>query len=825
MKQRLYLILLLVVVTLSGMAQTVGEEMYIYRSDGQVNGFLPDDVQGIEFSYEDADGNTYDEIVTQIVNTADSVYKIPLADIDSISFVTPKTEYQPGVINLSDELMPYVVSSSDAPLSITFSNATPAGLMPKVGDKLVTVEMNEKFPAGFAGEVTAVSGGVVTCQLVSLEDIFKTFSSVSSTYGYQEGANANRLFTRRAIDSFGNKDFRLGTFTWSRSAELSVNLFGSDNLALKGGTQLSIGITPSFHVISTLIINDVEGTYFSACIKGDMTFEESVSVYGGIEWSQDFLDKEWVKAPVAPLTFFYVKPGLFFRAAATVSATAKWTQDYTWVTAFDFSTKKRNVIKPTLGGRLVSSSFDIEGAIDGSLAVGGFVEVGLTIRSSDIDNVCVRGELGAEMVGHAVLYNSEVASAPRETQVYERFKSSNIAVNAFVTTAAQAECGPWGISYSLPWNLSYNIKTWDVVPTFSNTTFKQKMNPQTSAEGSVEMSGDCLVPVMVGLSVRDKNGEEVSSHYAETKFDNGDKPLSHTFANLSSEGDYTLYPKVRIFGYEMLASPSAELNKTEMPVKITDFKQTDSHYEKDAFTNDGIKYSYKYDCAVTVELTNSENVEDWGYVYEDPYGQTALISLHSFASPYTDTRYSYYRNESSSTVRLYGYVKYKGDDEYYYGEPKDYKVSHKGETACPNNNHPHWIDLGLPSGTKWRCCNEGASSPEGYGGYYTFEQAQAYNPPSLEQIKELVRKCSYTWTTQNGVAGGKFTGPNGGTIFLPAAGFRCRGEFYDVGSDGYYWSSTPYGGSIAYGLRFLSSYAVRNDYGHRTYEQSVRPVR
>ena len=36
---------------------------------------------------------------------------------------------------------------------------------------------------------------------------------------------------------------------------------------------------------------------------------------------------------------------------------------------------------------------------------------------------------------------------------------------------------------------------------------------------------------------------------------------------------------------------------------------------------------------------------------------------------------------------------------------------------CPDDKHPHAIDMGLPSGTKWACCNTGASSPEGYGGY------------------------------------------------------------------------------------------------------------
>lgn len=149
----------------------------------------------------------------------------------------------------------------------------------------------------------------------------------------------------------------------------------------------------------------------------------------------------------------------------------------------------------------------------------------------------------------------------------------------------------------------------------------------------------------------------------------------------------------------------------------------------------------------------------------------------------------------------------------------------EGYTACPDSNHPHWIDLGI--GTLWRCCNAGASTPEEYGGYYTFDQAQAYNPPTVEQI-EALSNCSYTWTTQNGVAGGKFTGPNGGTIFLPAAGNGGDGGVGGVGSVGCYWSSTAmHGGGgegNAYYLIFYSGKARGSSNG-RKFKQSVRPVR
>jgi len=44
--------------------------------------------------------------------------------------------------------------------------------------------------------------------------------------------------------------------------------------------------------------------------------------------------------------------------------------------------------------------------------------------------------------------------------------------------------------------------------------------------------------------------------------------------------------------------------------------------------------------------------------------------------------------------------------------------------SCPDGNHPHLINLGLPSGTKWACCNvdDDASnqSPTNYGSYYAW---------------------------------------------------------------------------------------------------------
>ncbi len=53
---------------------------------------------------------------------------------------------------------------------------------------------------------------------------------------------------------------------------------------------------------------------------------------------------------------------------------------------------------------------------------------------------------------------------------------------------------------------------------------------------------------------------------------------------------------------------------------------------------------------------------------------------------------------------------------------------------------------------------------------------------SHEQQEELVENCSWTWTAQNGVNGILVTGPNGGTVFLPAAGGRWLVDLDDGGN-------------------------------------------
>ena len=186
-----------------------------------------------------------------------------------------------------------------------------------------------------------------------------------------------------------------------------------------------------------------------------------------------------------------------------------------------------------------------------------------------------------------------------------------------------------------------------------------------------------------------------------------------------------------------------------------------------------------------------------------------------------------------------------------------------------------YVDLGLS--VKWATCNVGANKPEDYGDYFAWGETKpkttynwstykwcrgsydtqtkynnksgygtvdkkrtleladdaaranwggSWRMPTKAEQDELREKCTWIWTTQNGVAGYRVTSKsNGNSIFLPAAGYRYGSSLYSAGSYGYYWSSSldtdrP---DYAYELYIYSDDVSRNYY--RRYSGcSVRPV-
>lgn len=129
-----------------------------------------------------------------------------------------------------------------------------------------------------------------------------------------------------------------------------------------------------------------------------------------------------------------------------------------------------------------------------------------------------------------------------------------------------------------------------------------------------------------------------------------------------------------------------------------------------------------------------------------------------------------------------------------------------------------FVDLGLPSGTKWKEKNE--------SDLFNFTAARSEfgkSLPTYAQFEELKDQCKWVWTGK----GYTVTGPNGSSIFLPATeGIRdCDGEwmFNNGIPSGSYWTSSQVGAESAWLLNF-SVNMVNFGESQRCFWRSVRLV-
>ena len=183
-----------------------------------------------------------------------------------------------------------------------------------------------------------------------------------------------------------------------------------------------------------------------------------------------------------------------------------------------------------------------------------------------------------------------------------------------------------------------------------------------------------------------------------------------------------------------------------------------------------------------------------------------------------------------------------------YGDVKEFET--KEFSIDPDRD---FVDLGLS--TKWCKFNIGATKASELGGLFAFgdltglnnsTSCSDYTPaadiyktdsdiafkslskatmPTADEFEELFTKCKVEWAEEDGTAGYKFTGPNGNSIFMPAAGSRTGNAVSGEGVKGLYLT-----GSVNPSAPdFAISYAFSNCQNDKTttprYQAlSVRPV-
>ncbi|MBO7069604.1 MAG: hypothetical protein J6W52_13175 [Bacteroidaceae bacterium] len=245
-KQLILLFMLLMHVVTGTWAQTETSAFYIYQNDGHFDGFFYDEVKKISYSKTDTAGVEYDIFVTQVIETADSTYRIMLSAIDSVGFVQPEIKYNPRLrLVKEDQLFTKLISHDAEYGQLVFANSTPAALMPKVGDVFASFDIEN----GWSGKVTAVSknadGSIaVTCSPISeITDIFERFVMLE-----QYDHDRNGQMVRRRVA--GHPELTIGRYPGRRASEGTwegdlFNFSVSGHIPLYSKDDLSITIDPS----------------------------------------------------------------------------------------------------------------------------------------------------------------------------------------------------------------------------------------------------------------------------------------------------------------------------------------------------------------------------------------------------------------------------------------------------------------------------------------------------------------------------------------------------------------------------------------------------
>lgn len=738
MKRLIFSLILPIMAICGAMAQN--NAMYIYRNDGEFNAFLKADIDSIAQSHYDADSIYHADWQMQVIYTQDSIYKIPLAAIDSVSFLAPETIINEKVFELTAAHDPYL-SECDT-VRFTLSQNTPAEMQPSKGNIVVSTYDCLSFPDGIMARVvskTQDGAGIhYNCEKVGLEDVYDQLVFIGEGFIEVSTESPQARELRKAQASF---EHVLWNKNWSKTLE-------------KGGTTTTLSVDDAAKVTITVNIQIGKPMYFRLDLQNDLktsiSFEAKSSFEKYYEQQIAKLTFPRIRIPQCPLLFITPKLTLsgYFAEGAEVSLNCDAQYHRTDKVSFILQNKQWSVHHAPVN----KASIDVA-----SLSMTGYAEIGLIpdLFFSFCGSATGLGIEASVGLKESVDFKFDAVAAFDEG-MYSSLKDSYARTTMPWSVRAYAQIGVFGdgvqpASYKLSREPQIGTDKY-LLPAFTVLEYQKGAN-ETTAVLKTQPSRDLLLPVQLGMSFYEKD-EKLETKYLSTAYHNEKQwtldGVQVAYNNMEAGKTYTAYPTVKIMGKELRAVPSKDF-----PELLT----------------------------------------------------------------------------------------------------------------CPDDNHPHAIDLGLPSGTKWCCCNVGADTPEGYGGYYAWgetseksyysrENYAYYNSstgyfnnisdiagtgydvahvrmgaswrmPSIAQQQELINNCSRQWMQQNGVNGILVTGRNGGQVFLPAAGGRWTDEFGSAGSYGFYWSSSlpPGSGSSAYNMYFGSGDWSWSENWLRYDGQSVRAVR
>lgn len=507
--------------------------VYFYRHDGRFNAFEQTAIKSM--SHDIAD--------TLQVALADSVYKIPIAAIDSIGIHPFPTVYNPRVVRLAPYI-PYVESVSAENQSIKFKKNLPDGMKPRQGDILFYETFDTTFPDGFAGRVVTTDGYACSTEMVGLDDIYERvimFGTLSAANGLSASESGSSHLP--APDDMKDEVPKSGLSIDLKDMKLSVSR-GS------ASASLDLDISPDF-IVSVVKNGKYDFALISVDIKLDASAEVTFKVSHSIKLA-DFLGPSITPVakfviPACPVFSVGLDLHPFIDAAlnGSISESARFSSRFAAsITYRDGDVSFRPQVKADMSAG--TPDVQAEGKVHvGALILpsiqitGGFWKVGPAFKLGPSATVTLDVDpSGAVNCAYDVLKDSKVSIA---------FEGNlEVDMRAFGRRVGATEMP------ELPFTIA--SKDWYFVPLFTKPTVaptrKENVGVSTTA------SRDILLSVPIGIDIL--YGETPIKYYDGGSYSGETTIIRNHFSGFEEGATYTAVPTVDIFGVHVRAFPTTE---------------------------------------------------------------------------------------------------------------------------------------------------------------------------------------------------------------------------------------------------------------------------
>ncbi len=876
-------LLLMIFASLLGVKTAVADDtsvFYTYNRDGGIHTSFVNRVDSITFSRVDAEGYEHADIVSQLIWMPDTVVCIDIAAVDSVSFRAPSTIYNPDAVVIDESPMWGYVRWADYTHISLNPLIAPADL-PRVGDRLVTVRTNELFPAGFAGEVEDVTvttdSVLVSCKVINPALVLDRYYCVGQTTDVPvEIANSPR---RKPVDGmeYGDFYFVLG-FDDEMDFQASQYLSDYDEDYHKAGFEAAAKGAYSWYLTGKVYAAARyfdKNVFIDAYIDTEGQYKIHFELTGGFSARTDFSNVPLFDnlefrgiIPQVPFLEVYgkINPVIDFKADLGMYLDYEKKVYDSYHVVYNSNENLRSFFNAEHSQEPETSEFRLMG--EAELKIGAEAEIAIR-NAGYIDEdfgefglkAYVEGEIGAKLSASMLFPVGTYTDFETSTSYYEdAWDENNVSFGVYGQLGAgvkgvaifkdpvehQQYGGTVGVKALSP-EFNYTIARRDFFPVFESPRFFGITAGNPVSLFTSNLSNKLLLPVEVGYKVMDENNDEIckgfydNSYRVPEDFMNYELPVEDVSMMLNRK--CKAYPLFKFVNWEILATPAVDVELTVTPLTGgTDGVQSTSATLTGSV--DGAEYILNPNFA-GIKISTVPQIEAGSRGGKAALDGNGCMRV-TFDGLKKNTKYYY-----AAFIAVNG--------EYTWGDTKSF--------TTPDDD---FVDLGLS--VNWASCNVGGKVESDTGIYFAWGETSgkgsyswdnyfdspydgdgtwagcrqvtddisggsrdaaaavmggSWRLPSQDEMKELLDKCDWEWTSIKGVSGFKVKSRiNGNSIFLPAAGNFDGTSVSNQGSYGAYWTGTVRPSSdhsTAGNLYFVKS-VKSTQWGNRYLGRVIRAV-